>query len=379
MKVLSLILAGGKGTRLGDLTRTRAKPALSFFGTFRLIDFVLSNIHHSKLSDVWLVEQFRPHSLNDHLRNGRPWDLDRTHGGLMVLPPFQGKGGEKDGFAEGNAEALFLQRDLVREFAPDLLLVMSADHIYRANFQELIDYHLKAKADVSLLCWKAPKSMDVSRYSVLKTEGDKVIEFLYKPENTEERLLGMEIFCCDPKILFSCLDALDQELDELGDYGDHLFPRLTKDHNVRCFEHTGYWRDVGTVDAYWHAHMQLLEDPELLPLDSDEWPFLTDLRFRTPARLEGEGLATDSVLAPGSFVAGKVHRCVIGTGVRIDAGAELDGCVVLEGARIGPKARASKAIIDSGAHLDTALERSEEVQVYSPEPEETEDSSRVLS
>lgn len=380
-KVLSVILAGGQGSRMGDLTRTRAKPALSFFGTFRLVDFPLSNLHHSGLSDVWVVEQYRPHSLNDHLRNGRPWDLDRTHGGLMVLPPFQGREDDEDGFARGNAEALSLQTDLIEEFAPDLLLVLSADHIYRADYRDLIESHLQSGADLSVMVWEAPEGRDVSRYSVFETEGEKVTKFHYKPKKAPSRTVGMEVFCCRSELLIKTLRELSQKLDtRLGDYGDHLFPKIAEEHDMRVFRHQGYWRDVGTVESYWEAHMELLKDPEQLPFEQEDWPFLTDLRYRSPARLGSTAQVRQSLLSPGCLVEGEVEECVIGPGVVVERGAKLHSCVVLEGARVTGRAVARNYIVDSGATLDRALpEPKEKVGLYCPDPKSVHDNSRVIS
>ena len=154
-KTLALILAGGSGSRLGKLTEKRAKPALPFAGSYRLIDIPLSNLMHSHLTDVWVVEQFRPHSLNDHLANGRPWDLDRTHGGLQVLPPYQG-GDDGEGFAEGNADALFRQAEFIREFGPDLVLVLSADHLYTLDYRDVLERHLEGGAALTMVLVPVP-------------------------------------------------------------------------------------------------------------------------------------------------------------------------------------------------------------------------------
>lgn len=205
-KVLALILAGGVGGRLDVLTEQRAKPATPFAGTYRLIDFSLSNCMHSKITDVWVIEQYEPHSLNDHLANGRPWDLDRNYGGLQVLPPFLGRG--KGGFAQGNADAIYRHRRFIREFAPDLLVVLSSDHVYKLDFGEVIDEHLQHDADVTMVTTQVEREQ-ASRFGVVKVDGEgRVTDFAYKPEKPESDLVTAEVFVYRTTKLLETLEKL---------------------------------------------------------------------------------------------------------------------------------------------------------------------------
>ncbi len=269
-KILAIILAGGSGSRLGALTDGRAKPAVPFAGTHRLIDFALSNCLHSGLTDVWVIEQSELHSLNDHLANGRPWDLDRTHGGLQVLPPSAQKGGGSDegGFASGNADALWRQRALIREFAPDGLLVLSADHIYRCDFRDVLDTHLRDPVPaLTLVTTPVPPGDDPSRFSLLKVDRKtaRVTDFAYKPDRPRSRLAAAEIFLFDTAVLLDTLEALAAGDQPLKDYGDALLPRLVAAGRVRAHPLGGYWRDVGTLESYWAAHQDLLQGQPAAP------------------------------------------------------------------------------------------------------------------
>ena len=370
LKTVTIVLAGGAGGRMKELTHRRSKPVLPFGGTYRLIDIPLSNLHHSQLSDVWLVEQYRPHGLNEHLCNGRPWDLDRTRGGLVVMPPFEGKGEDGDGFASGNAEALNLQRQFLEQADPDLVLVLSADHVYRHDFRDLIDFHVGTGADMSLLYWKAPRGWkeNLSRFSIVEAQGDKVTGFAYKPEKPSTRLVGTEVFLYSAEALLQTLKALEEELgDELGDYGEHLLPRLVEKGDVRGMELEGYWRDVGTVEAYWQAHQDLVAAEPEFKLEDSDWPILTDQPFRSPARIEASARIERSLISPSCLIEGKVTRSVIGPGCTVADSAEIEDCVLLDGCRVGPNARLRKAIVDSGSEVDEAFGDADEVRILSPD------------
>ncbi|HEY9421281.1 MAG TPA: sugar phosphate nucleotidyltransferase, partial [Thermoanaerobaculia bacterium] len=311
-KVLVLILAGGEGGRLEVLTAERAKPAMPFGGVYRLIDFPLSNCLHSGLSDVWVVEQYELHSLNEHLANGRPWDLDRTYGGLRVLPPYQRKSKvEEGGFAEGNADAIYRHKSLIREFGPDVLLVLSADHVYRLDYREVIDRHRETGAAVTLVTTRVPKE-EAGRFGVVQVDGDgRVTGFEYKPESPKSDLVTTEVFAYDAPRLLETLDRLarDTEGEESGlkDFGHELIPLLVQEGQAREFRHEGYWRDVGTIESYWEAHMELLESKPSLVLDDPDWPLRTYGTQRLPARVEGSAQIHGCLISSGCRIAGRVE------------------------------------------------------------------------
>src|SRR3954469_11086644 len=225
-KVLVLVLAGGQGSRLELLTETRAKPAVPFAGVYRLIDFPLSNCQHSHVADVWVSVQYQPQSVSEHLANGRPWDLDRTTGGLMMLPPFQGS--ERGGGTEGTADGLWRQSELIRQFDPDALVVVSSDAVYKLDYREVVDAHLGSGAEVTMVTTEVDAD-DASRYGIVEVDGERGTDYAYKPDEPATTPATNEVFVFTPGATLDRLDALHGELGEDGleDLGSHLLPSQT--------------------------------------------------------------------------------------------------------------------------------------------------------
>lgn len=360
-RVLVIILAGGAGGRLGVLTERRAKPAMPFGGTLRLIDFSLSNCLHSGLTDVWVIEQYQLHSLNDHLANGRPWDLDRTYGGLQILPPYVEDDGDDDaksdkepqgGFAKGNADAIYRQRKLIREFAPDLILVLSADHVYKLDYRDVIERHRACNAEVTMVTTHVPAGDSASRYGVVQVDPDgRVTDFAYKPENPKGDRITAEVFVYDAAKLLGTLDEIVTGGGELKDYGDELLPRLVKDGHAWTFPLESYWRDVGTLESYWQAHMDLLDDKDALALDDVNWPILTYGAQRLPAHFLKNATVTGSLISPGCTLDGTVRRSVLAPDVIVENDALVEDSIILHGARIMAGARVKNAIVDEKSEI----------------------------
>ena len=350
-KVLALILAGGEGGRLEVLTERRAKPAMPFAGVYRLIDFSLSNCVHSGISDVWIVEQYEPHSLNDHLANGRPWDLDRTYGGLRVLPPYQRRQGGEGGFSQGNADAIYQHRSFIRELDPDLLLVLSADHVYKLDYNDALERHRERRADVTLVTTRVPRE-EASRFGVVEVDGEgRVTGFEYKPEQPRGGRVTTEVFVYDTRKLLDTLERLAGEGENedgaaLKDFGHELLPALVREGKVWEHPLAGYWRDVGTIDSYWQAHQDLLEAETALRLDDPEWPILTYGTQRLPARIEGSARLDGSLVSPGCRIEGEVRRSVLGPGVVVERGAAVRDSILLHDAAVRAGARVERAILD---------------------------------
>ncbi|GHG04523.1 glucose-1-phosphate adenylyltransferase [Deinococcus piscis] len=347
-KVLTIILAGGKGSRLAPLTDQVAKPAVPFLGTYRLIDFSLSNVVHSGLQDVWIIEQYLPHSLNTHLAGGRPWDLDRTRGGLEVMPPFSGPQDGDGGFAEGNAHALALHTELIRDSGAEVVLVLSADHIYKLDYAPVIEQHLKTGASVTMVTTEIRDESEATRFSNVRADGQgKVTEFAYKPEEPLGRTVACEVFVYGTELLLSTLSQLEQE-GQLGDYGEHLLPRLVERGDAYTYPLEGYWLDVGTLSAYHQAHRDFL-DGIGLALDDPKWPFITSSITRPPTRIRPEGTINESFVCGGAEIAGTVVRSLIGPGAVVEQGAEVRDSIVLAGAVIQAGAQVGRAIVDRDA------------------------------
>ncbi len=348
-KVLALIMAGGAGGRMGPLAQVRAKPALAYGGVYRLVDFPLSNCVNSGISDVWVIEQYQPNSLNDHLANGRPWDLDRLYGGLKVLPPQQG--GDEEGWHQGNADAIYRNRQRIRDFAPDMLLVLSADHVYKLDYRDAFDRHMECGADVTLVTTEVPIE-EAERFGVVEVDSEgKVTGFEYKPDSPRTGIVTTEVFVYNPSTLLQTLDELvaesgEEEGDGLEDFGDVLLPRLVSEGRVYEYRLDGYWKDVGLPESYWRAHMDLLEPDPVLQMEDPAWPILTYGPHRPPARIHETARIENSLVSPGCVVRGRVVRSILSPDVTVEQDASVIDSVLLGTTTIESGATVERAIID---------------------------------
>ena len=339
------MLAGGAGSRMGPLTHRRAKPALPFAGHYRLIDFVLSNCTNSGIADVWVIQQFLPHSLEDHLANGRPWDLDRTRGGLLILHPFSG--GEEGGFHQGNADALWRHRRLIDEFGADVVLVLSADAVDSLDYRLVVERHFDVAADVTMVTTRVTE--DASRFGVVEVDDDGwVVGFEYKPDSPKSDVVTTEVFAYRPDVLLSTLDELAGDDGGLEDFGDELLPRLVQDGKAWEYRLDAYWRDVGTPQSYWDAHQDVLAGRTPgFDLDDRSWPVCTTAGHRPPAWVAASASVVDSLLAAACRVEGRVVGSVLSPGVVVEEGAVVERSVLLHGAVVRAGARVEQAIVDS--------------------------------
>jgi glucose-1-phosphate adenylyltransferase len=298
--------------------------------------------------DVWVIQQYLPHALEDHLANGRPWDLDRTQGGLLILQPFTG--GEEGGFHTGNADSLWRHRRLITEFDADVVLVLSADAVYTLDYRDLIDAHLARDADVTMVTTRVDD--EPGRFGVVAVESDgRVRDFWYKPDEPPTDLVTIEVFAYRPSALVGTLDRLAEKDGELSDFGDGLLPELVA--GGRAFEHRfeGYWRDVGTPESYWQAHQDVLDATTGFDLDDPRWPIRTTSGHRQPARIGPDASVVNSLVGPGCVVDGQVTRSILSPGVVVERGAVVDAAVVLNEAVIRSGARVERAIVDLRAEV----------------------------
>lgn len=364
-RVLALIQAGGVGGRMDVLTRERAKPALPFAGVHQLVDFPLSNLAHSGISDVWLSLQFQGSTLQEQVANGRPWDLDRNLGGLRILLPHEGTGGmDEEGFARGNADELFRFRDQLADFDPDAVLVMSADHVYRLDYRDVLDAHRDTGAECTLVTTALPPGGDAGDHGVVEVADDgRVVRFAYKPDEDPGGdgpvTITTEVNVYDPAVLREVLEELHRETaadsDEgdtgLGDFGDHLVPRLVDRGRTFAFRHEGYWRDLGQPHHYLRAHHEILTE-DVGVLSVPDWPVLSRLPQRAPARVHDGAQVVDSLLSPGSRVSGRVERSVIGPGVVVEAGALVADSVLFADVVVRAGARVHWTVLDTRAVVE---------------------------
>jgi glucose-1-phosphate adenylyltransferase len=350
-RILVLVLAGGAGGRLELLTETRAKPAVPFAGVYRLIDFSLSNCQHSGIADVWVSVQFHPTSLSEHLSNGRPWDLDRTSGGLMTLPPFQGT--ERGGWATGTADSLWRQAELIRDFAPDALVVVSSDAVYKLDYREVAEAHLGSGAEVTMVTTEVAAD-DASRYGIVQVGDDgRITDYAYKPDEPATTTATNEVFVFSPKETLDRLEAIEDEVgdENLDDLGDHLLPAQTKDGLARAYPLTGYWRDVGTIPAYWQAHRDFLAEEPPIDLDEAGWPIHTRGGRHSAARILAGAEVDESLISGGTRVAGTVRGSVLSPGVIVEPGATVVDSVLLPGAVVRAGATVTRSVLDDGVEV----------------------------
>jgi glucose-1-phosphate adenylyltransferase len=351
-RVLAIIQAGGAGGRMDVLTRETAKPALPFAGVFQLVDFPLSNLAHSGISDVWLSVSFQGSSLEEQVANGRPWDLDRTTGGLRLLMPQEGTGStDEEGFAKGNADELYRLRDQIRAADPTYVVVMSADHVYKFDFNDALATHREQDADCTVVTSEVSLE-EASDHAVVQVDGEgTVTDFAYKPDEPASTTVATEIFVYRHSTLVETLEELHRELaadsgegdSGLEDFGDHLLPRLVERHRVVAHPMAGYWRDLGEPHKYLRAHRDVLVHDQGV-LDDPTWPILTRQPQRVPARVLEDGRVVDSLLSPGCRVSGEVVRSVLGPGVVVEADAVVRDSVVF-----------SDTVIEAGARVDWAV------------------------
>lgn len=344
--VLVLVLAGGAGKRLKLLTEHRAKAAVPFAGVYRLVDFPLSNCQHSGLSDVWVATQFHPTSLAVHLANGRPWDLDRMTGGLMTLPP--NRGTPREGWPHGTADVLWRNAGLVRERNPQALVVLSADAVYRLDYLDVVTAHLDHGGAATLVTTEVDLD-DAGRYGVVRiADGGRVDRYDHKPDEPRSTTVANEVFVFNPDAV---LDRLEEAAgaggqEGLDDLGDSLLPGLARDGEAWAYRHEGYWRDVGTIEAYWQAHQDFAGEDPPIDLDDPSWPVHTRGGRRSAARLLDGARIEGSLLSGGTRVAGTVRGSVISPGVVVEAGATVEDSVLLPGVRIREGATVRRAVLD---------------------------------
>jgi glucose-1-phosphate adenylyltransferase len=350
VRVVALLLAGGEGTRLSVLSEKRAKPSVPFAGKFRIIDFTLSNCVNSGIFDIAVLTQYRPHSLNNHIGNGKPWDLDRAQGGVRLLQPYQGRRDES--WYKGTADAVYQNLNYVRERRADLVLVLSGDHIYKMDYAAMIDFHIKNRADLTVAVMHVPLE-ETDRFGIMTTDEQlNITEFTEKPKNRDKGTLasmGIYVFSAE-----GLLNRLGNGGDKV-DFGKHIIPQMVAADKVMAFPFSGYWVDVGTVQSYWETSMDLLNPNNTLGLYDPHWTIRTRSEERPPAKIGPQARVTQSMIANGCTVRGIVQRSVLSPGVYVSPGAIVRDSVVMNDTWIGPGAVLDRVIVDKNAVIGAGV------------------------
>jgi glucose-1-phosphate adenylyltransferase len=341
--VLTLILAGGEGERLSILSQVRAKPGVPFGGKYRIIDFALSNAVNSGLTDVGILTQYAPRSLIDHIGVGRPWDLDRSRGGVALLQPFIGRGRARDWY-QGTADAVLQNLDFIADRNPELVLVLAGDHVYKMDYRPFLALHREKDAEVTCAVRTVPIE-EAHRFGILDVAEDgRVTDFIEKPADPPSNLVSMGVYVFSWPLLRDLLSA------ERVDFGRHLLPWMVEQgRRVFAYEFAGYWQDVGTVESYWETSLDLLRDDPGIELNDLGWLIYTRSEERPPARIGPDARVTRSMVSHGCVIDGTVDHSVLSPGVRIAAGAVVRDSIVMFDAVIGEGAVLDRAIVDKEA------------------------------
>jgi glucose-1-phosphate adenylyltransferase len=348
VKVKAVVLAGGEGSRLACLTTKRAKPAVPFAGKYRIIDFTLSNCVNSHIFDVLILTQYRPHSLHTHIGMGRPWDLDRTFtGGVRLLQPYKGQF-DTDWYA-GTADAVLQNLNFVRQGQPDYVLILSGDHIYKMDYDALIQFHRDKGADATVCTIRVPLS-EASRFGIFDIDAEnKAKVFVEKPPRPPGNLASMGVYVFNYAILEHVLWADHHNPGSSNDFGKDVMPwMVAQGMNVYTYPYEGYWVDVGTIDAYWQAHMDILASPPALHLYDRAWVIHTRSEERPPVRIADGATVRNSMIADGAMLApgALVERSVLSPGVYVGEGATVRESIILTDTRIETEAVVERCIID---------------------------------
>lgn len=341
-EMIAMLLAGGQGSRLGVLTAKVAKPAVAFGGKYKIIDFPLSNCINSGVDTVGVLTQYQPLRLNAHIGIGIPWDLDRNRGGVTVLPPYEKS--ENTEWYTGTANAIFQNLDYMASYNPDYVLILSGDHIYKMDYEVMLDYHKANNADVTIAAMPVPME-EASRFGVVVAdENHKITEFQEKPEHPKSNLASMGIYIFSWPVLRDTLIRLKDQPN--CDFGMHVIPYIHEQgKRIFAYEYTGYWKDVGTLQSYWEANMELIDLVPEFNLYEEFWKIYTKNDALPPQYMSADSKVERSIVGEGCDIRGEVYNSVISPNVDIAEGVEIRDSIIMQGTKIGRGTKINKAII----------------------------------
>lgn len=345
-EVVGMLLAGGEGKRLGELTSKIAKPAVPFGGKYRIIDFTLSNCANSSIQTLGILTQYSPLQLNRHIGNGKAWNMDRRYGGVTVLSPYTGKNGGD--WYSGTADAIYQNIHFIDQYNPEYVLVISGDHIYQMNYQKMLEQHKWTGADATISVIEVPWE-EASRFGILNTTDDlRIYEFEEKPENPQNNLASMGIYIFTWSILKQYLieDALNPASSH--DFGKDIIPAMVaNEHRMYAYRFEGYWKDVGTVNSYWEANMDLLvcEKEHSFSLDNPNWRIYTNDENYPPQFISSEATIDNSFVNSGSFIYGQIKDSIIFRNVLVDRDSLIHQSIIHPNVKIGKNVKLDRVIV----------------------------------
>ena len=344
---VAMLLAGGQGSRLYSLTETTAKPAVEFGGKYRIIDFPMSNCVNSGIDTVGVLTQYQPLVLNEYIGNGQPWDLDRNTGGVMVLPPYQGK--KSSDWYRGTANAIYQNLAFIERYDPDYVLILSGDHIYKMDYDEMLTAHKRSNADATIAVLEVPLS-EASRFGIMNTDEDgRIYEFEEKPKHPKSTKASMGIYIFNRKILADYLRRDENNPSSSNDFGKDIIPAMLNDGcRMFTFPFRGYWKDVGTLTSLWEANMDLLGSEPKFVLHDRDWRIYSRNNAEPPHFVGEHAEITNSIVTEGCKIYGVVENCVLSNGVVVEEGAYVRDSVIMSEARIGSGANVNYCIVGSG-------------------------------
>ncbi|WP_207940874.1 glucose-1-phosphate adenylyltransferase [Enterococcus sp. DIV2402] len=363
-EMVAMILAGGQGTRLGKLTKNMAKPAVPFGGRYRIIDFTLSNCANSGINNVGVVTQYQPLALNHHIGNGASWGLDGINAGATILQPYSSSEGSK--WFEGTAHAIYQNISYLDQLDPQYVLILSGDHIYKMDYEEMLENHKRNNASLSVAVIEVPMK-EASRFGIMNTDdNDRIIEFEEKPDEPKSNLASMGIYIFNWGRLRNILTTSYAKDSSMNDFGKHVIPAyLDSGETVVAYRFDGYWKDVGTIDSLWEANMEFLRPDMELNIRDKAWRIYSKNPISPPHFVTETGSAKNSLISDGCYIAGDVNHSVLSDDVQVKEGAKITDSIVMSGATIGKNVSIHKAIIGEDAIIgdNAVIDGTEEIAV----------------
>ncbi|MCE4051244.1 MULTISPECIES: glucose-1-phosphate adenylyltransferase [Bacillaceae] len=353
-RCVAMLLAGGKGSRLYSLTKKLAKPAIPFGGKYRIIDFTLSNCSNSGIETVGVLTQYQPLVLNSYIGIGSAWDLDRVNGGVTVLPPYSESSEVK--WYTGTASAIYQNQNYLSQYDPEYVLILSGDHIYKMNYEWMLDYHIQKQADASISVIEVPWS-EASRFGIMNTNEEMdIIEFEEKPKKPKNNLASMGIYIFKWKVLKELLEEDDKNSHSTHDFGKDIIPMLIeKKRKVVAYPFKGYWKDVGTVQSLWEANMDLLDNSSELNISDYNWRIYTVNPNHPPQYISSDAIVKESLINEGCTISGNIEKSIVFQGVNVGTGSIVRSSVIMPDARIGENTYIEKAIVPSDIEIPDGM------------------------